>query len=172
MTLNLDLEDDYKLDKAFTFIQGLRTVSRRLRGEIVVDADQLLDTESLVTGKTIDYDSENEGDLLEGKGSGRRKVGAGTGAVHTHDTKYSIAPPPHTTLWSRMLVDNTSSQSAAEGRCDFDPSYPTDKISTSRVQRLAAILIESTRNNCVATRLCERLLNQHSCDQRRCELII
>eukprot|EP01052_Picozoa_sp_SAG31_P047885 SAG31_NODE_9775_length_1229_cov_1.273451_2_plen_137_part_00 len=79
--MNLELEADYKLENAFTFIQGLRTVSRRLRGEIVVDKDQLIDSESLVTGKTIDYDSENEGDLLDGRASGRRKsVVGGAGA--------------------------------------------------------------------------------------------
>jgi hypothetical protein len=48
VTLNLELEDDYRLDNAFEFIQGLRTVSRQLRGEVLTDTENLLDVNSLV----------------------------------------------------------------------------------------------------------------------------
>jgi hypothetical protein len=75
VTLRLELEDDYRLDAAFDFIQGLRSVSRQLRGEILVDQDKLLDSESLMVGKEVDYESESEEALLGGssKSSAERK---------------------------------------------------------------------------------------------------
>eukprot|EP01048_Picozoa_sp_COSAG05_P007101 COSAG05_NODE_490_length_9314_cov_95.649702_6_plen_347_part_00 len=50
VTIELELEEDYTCADAFEFVQGLRSVCRRLKGVVAVDSDELLDAGALMVG--------------------------------------------------------------------------------------------------------------------------
>ena len=52
VTIDCELEEDYTIADAFEFVQGMRTVCRRLSGDATIDSGELVDTGELLVGDT------------------------------------------------------------------------------------------------------------------------
>jgi hypothetical protein len=100
VTLECELEEDYTMAEAFEFVQGIRSVCRRLRGEIVLDSDELINTGALLTGDArglADYDGDDD-EAAEGAA---HDAAAGLKMELDAAEVHKIAPPSS----SRKKVD-------------------------------------------------------------------